>query len=80
MFNVFCLRIETFSSLPPAKSAMTKGAVVGIVMIIFLVVFIAVDATCCYRNHCGLLMCIAVKLFGQKVPGIKKLEEGGEKG
>nr|XP_004568171.1 neural cell adhesion molecule 1 [Maylandia zebra] len=63
-----------------AKSGMTKGAVVGIVMIIFLVVFIAVDATCCYRNHCGLLMCIAVKLFGQKVPGIKKLEEGGEKG
>lgn len=62
----------------PAKSSMTKGSVVGIVMVIFLVVFLAVDATCCYRNRCGLLMSIAVKLFGQKIPGIKMLEEGGE--
>lgn len=55
---------------------MTKGSVVGIVMVIFLVVFLVVDATCCYRNRCGLLMSIAVKLFGQKVPGQKMLEEG----
>lgn len=65
-------------SHPPAKSRMTKGSVVGIVMVIFLVVFLAVDATCCYRNRCGLLMSIAMKLFGQKIPGIKMLEEGGE--
>lgn len=52
---------------------MTKGGVVGIVIVIFLVVFLAVDATCCYRNHCGLLMSIGVKLFGQKVPGLKTL-------
>ncbi|XP_070407830.1 neural cell adhesion molecule 1-like [Nothobranchius furzeri] len=55
---------------------MTKGSVVGVVMLIFLVVFLAVDATCCYRNRCGLLMTIAVKLFGQKVPGLKRVEEG----
>ncbi|XP_034031216.1 neural cell adhesion molecule 1 isoform X2 [Thalassophryne amazonica] len=55
--------------------AMTKGGVVGIVMVIFLLVFLAVDATCCYKNRCGLLMFIGVKLFGQKVPGLKTLEE-----
>lgn len=52
---------------------MTKGGVVAIVIVLFLLVFLAVDATCCYRNHCGLLMSIAVKLFGQKVPGLKML-------
>nr|XP_046256510.1 neural cell adhesion molecule 1 [Scatophagus argus] len=56
-------------------NSMTKGSVVGIVMVIFLVVFLAVDATCCYKNHCGLLMSIAVKIFGHKVPGIKMLED-----
>lgn len=54
---------------------MTKGSVVGIVMVIFLVVFLVVDASCCYRNRCGLIMTIAVKLFGQKVPGVKTLED-----
>ncbi|XP_034063547.1 LOW QUALITY PROTEIN: neural cell adhesion molecule 1 [Gymnodraco acuticeps] len=57
-------------------SSMTKGTVFGIVMVIFLVVFLVVDATCCYRNRCGLLMSISTKLFGQKVPGLKMLEEG----
>lgn len=55
---------------------MTKGSVVGIVMVIFLVAFLVVDITCCYRNRCGLLMSIAVKLFGQKIPGLKMFEEG----
>ncbi|XP_054639180.1 neural cell adhesion molecule 1 [Dunckerocampus dactyliophorus] len=66
----------TIAEQPVRRSSMTKGSVVGIVMVIFLVVFLVVDATCCYRNHCGLLMSIAVKLFGQKVPGLKVLEEG----
>ncbi|XP_061572341.1 neural cell adhesion molecule 1 [Cololabis saira] len=56
--------------------SLTKGTVVGIVMLIFIVVFLVVDATCCYRNRCGLLMTIAVKLFGQKVPGLKMMEDG----
>uniref|UniRef100_A0A8C8DJJ2 Neural cell adhesion molecule 3 n=1 Tax=Oryzias sinensis TaxID=183150 RepID=A0A8C8DJJ2_9TELE len=66
----------------PASSNLTKGSVVGIVMVIFLVVFLVVDATCCYRNRCGLLMSIAVKLFGQKIPGLKMLdgEDGTTKG
>uniref|UniRef100_A0AAV2MBF0 Uncharacterized protein n=1 Tax=Knipowitschia caucasica TaxID=637954 RepID=A0AAV2MBF0_KNICA len=62
---------------PPYKgSTLTKGTIVGIVLLIFLVVFLIVDATCCYKNHCGLLMTIAVKIFGQKVPGMKVLDEG----
>ncbi|XP_051813335.1 neural cell adhesion molecule 1 [Acanthochromis polyacanthus] len=60
----------------PVSRSMTKGTVVSIVMVIFLLVFLVVDATCCYRNRCGLLMTIAVKLFGQKVPGLKMMEEG----
>ncbi|XP_028280604.1 neural cell adhesion molecule 1 [Parambassis ranga] len=70
----------TIAEQPVKSRSMTKGSVIGIVMVIFLVVFLAVDATCCYKNHCGLLMSIAVKLFGQKVPGLKMAEEGEAKG
>ncbi|XP_072317320.1 neural cell adhesion molecule 1 [Eucyclogobius newberryi] len=66
----------TIAERPNKGSSMTKGSIVGIVLVIFLVVFLVVDATCCYRNHCGFLMTIAVKIFGQKVPGLKMLEEG----
>ncbi|XP_032442000.1 neural cell adhesion molecule 1-like [Xiphophorus hellerii] len=60
----------------PASSKMTKGTVVGIVILIFLLVFLAVDATCCYRNRCGLLMAVAGKLSRWKDPSLKKVEEG----
>lgn len=72
------VHLLTCSCLPPVKasSGMTKGSVIGIVMVIFLLLLLVVDATCCYRNRCGLLMTIAVKLFGQKVPGLKMLEDG----
>ncbi|XP_014879595.1 neural cell adhesion molecule 1-like isoform X1 [Poecilia latipinna] len=60
----------------PVSSRMTKGTVVGIVILIFLLVFLAVDATCCYRNRCGLLMAVAGKLPRWKDPSLKKIEEG----
>lgn len=66
----------TIADLPVNSRSMTKGSVVGIVIVLFLVVFLIVDATCCYRNHCGLLMSIAVKFCGQKVPGLKMIEDG----
>ncbi|XP_068592517.1 neural cell adhesion molecule 1 [Cebidichthys violaceus] len=66
----------TIADQPVKVSSMTKGSVAGIVMVIFLVVFLVVDATCCFRNRCGLLMSIAVKVFGQKVPGLQMLGEG----
>ncbi|KAL2084473.1 hypothetical protein ACEWY4_019991 [Coilia grayii] len=64
----------------PTKPGLGKGGVVGIVMLIFLILLIAVDATCCYANRCGMLMFLAVKLFGQKVPGLKSMEEGDGNG
>ncbi|XP_071325975.1 neural cell adhesion molecule 1 isoform X2 [Trachinotus anak] len=70
----------TIADRPMTSRTMTKGSVVGIVMVIFLVVFLVVDATCCYRNRCGLLMSIGVKLFGQKIQGLKMLEEGTTNG
>ncbi|XP_068614849.1 neural cell adhesion molecule 1 [Brachionichthys hirsutus] len=65
----------TVGEQPASGHRMTKGSVVAVVIVIFLLVFFAVDATCCYRHHCGLLRYIAVKMFGQKVPGMKMLEE-----
>ncbi|KAJ8289740.1 hypothetical protein GJAV_G00004760 [Gymnothorax javanicus] len=58
------------------KTTMGKGGVIAIVISIFLVLLIAVDATCCYVNRCGLLMYLAVKLLGEKAPGVKSVEEG----
>ncbi|KAM8734058.1 neural cell adhesion molecule 1-B-like isoform 1-T1 [Acanthopagrus schlegelii] len=61
---------------PVSSRSMTEGTVIGIVMVIFLVVLLVVDAACCYRNQCGLLMFIAVKFFGYKVQGLKLLDKG----
>ncbi|KAL0984979.1 hypothetical protein UPYG_G00151370 [Umbra pygmaea] len=58
------------------KSVLGKGAVAGIVMLIFMVLVIAVDVTCCYTNRCGMLMFLAVRLCGEKVPGMKTVEDG----
>ncbi|TNN35475.1 Neural cell adhesion molecule 1 [Liparis tanakae] len=66
----------TIADQPVRPSRLSNGSVVGIVMVVFLVVFLAVDAACCYRNRCGLLMSIAVKVFGHKVPGLRRLEQG----
>ncbi|XP_068179689.1 neural cell adhesion molecule 1 [Antennarius striatus] len=65
----------TIGEQPVSSRKMTKGSVAAIVIVIFLLVFFVVDLTCCYRNHCGLLMYIAVKVFGKKIPGMKMLEE-----
>ncbi|MGH0182902.1 UNVERIFIED_CONTAM: hypothetical protein FKN15_010612 [Acipenser sinensis] len=44
-------------------------------MVIFLVLLVAVDTTCYFTNHCGLMMCIAVHLLGKRPPGAKGLDE-----
>ncbi|XP_048859770.1 neural cell adhesion molecule 1-like [Brienomyrus brachyistius] len=59
----------------PSKSGMGKAGMVGIVMLIFVVMLVAVDATCCYTNNCGVLMFLAVKLLGRKAPKDKGLEQ-----
>ncbi|XP_036414659.1 neural cell adhesion molecule 1 isoform X3 [Colossoma macropomum] len=59
-----------------SKPSLGKGGVAGIVIIVFLVLLVAVDAFCCYTNHCGLLNFLARKLFGHKLSEAKSLEEG----
>ncbi|XP_067093246.1 neural cell adhesion molecule 1 isoform X1 [Osmerus mordax] len=70
------LDFSTPKAVSKARNGVGKAGIVGIVLFIFLVLLLAVDATCCYTNRCGLLMFLAVRLFGQKVSGLKTLEEG----
>nr|XP_017207042.1 neural cell adhesion molecule 1-like isoform X1 [Danio rerio] len=60
---------------PISQPALGKGGVVGIVMFIFLVLMVSVDAFCCYTNHCGLLNFLARKLLGHKMAETKGIDE-----
>ncbi|XP_051577651.1 neural cell adhesion molecule 2-like isoform X2 [Myxocyprinus asiaticus] len=60
---------------PVYQPSVGKGGVVGIVMVIFLVLMLSVDAFCCYTNHCGLLNFLARKLLGHKVAESKGIDE-----
>ncbi|XP_050987667.1 neural cell adhesion molecule 1 isoform X1 [Labeo rohita] len=60
---------------PVSQPAIGKGGVVGIVMFVFLVLMVSVDAFCCYTNHCGLLNFLARKLFVHKMSDIKGIDE-----
>ncbi|XP_059424414.1 neural cell adhesion molecule 1-like isoform X2 [Carassius carassius] len=60
---------------PVTQPALGKGGVVGIVMFIFLVLMVSVDAFCCYTKHCGLLNFLAHKIFGYKISVSKGLDE-----
>eukprot|EP00062_Callorhinchus_milii_P011289 gi/632957082/ref/XP_007894282.1/ PREDICTED: neural cell adhesion molecule 1 isoform X3 [Callorhinchus milii] len=59
-------------------SGLGTGAIVGILIVVFLILLVAVDVTCYFINKCGLLMCIAVNFCGQAGPGSKgkDIEEG----
>ncbi|XP_072885672.1 neural cell adhesion molecule 1-like isoform X8 [Hemitrygon akajei] len=63
---------------PSNDSGLGTGAIVGILIVVFLVLLVAVDVTCYFINKCGLLMCIAVNFCGQPGPGSKgkDIEEG----
>ncbi|XP_030250929.1 neural cell adhesion molecule 1-like isoform X2 [Sparus aurata] len=71
-----CLGSGVKTEQPVSSRSMTEGTMIVIVMVSFLVVFLVIDATCFYRNQCGLLMFIAVKIFGYKVQGLKLLDKG----
>lgn len=60
------------------SSGMGTGAIVGILIVVFFLLLIAVDITCYFLNKCGLLMCIAVNICGKSGPGAKTkdIEEG----
>ncbi|KAK9536789.1 hypothetical protein VZT92_006550 [Zoarces viviparus] len=59
-------------------SSMGTGAIVGILIVVFLLLLVGVDVTCYFLNKCGLLMCIAVNFCGKAGPGAKSkdMEEG----
>uniref|UniRef100_A0A3Q2CKB7 Neural cell adhesion molecule 1a n=1 Tax=Cyprinodon variegatus TaxID=28743 RepID=A0A3Q2CKB7_CYPVA len=59
-------------------SGLGTGAIVGILIAVFLLLLVAVDVTCYFLNKCGLLMCIAVNVCGKAGPGAKSkdIEEG----
>ncbi|XP_051895612.1 neural cell adhesion molecule 1-like isoform X2 [Pristis pectinata] len=63
---------------PSSDSGLGTGAIVGILIVVFLLLLVAVDVTCYFINKCGLLMCIAVNFCGQPGPGSKgkDIEEG----
>ncbi|XP_054902920.1 neural cell adhesion molecule 1a isoform X9 [Poeciliopsis prolifica] len=60
------------------SSGLSTGAIVGILIVVFLLLLVAVDVTCYFLNKCGLLMCIAVNVCGKDGPGAKSkdIEEG----
>ncbi|NWX59818.1 NCAM1 protein, partial [Promerops cafer] len=65
------------ASTSPA-SGLGTAAIIGILVVVFVALLVAVDVTCYFLNKCGLLMCIAVNLCGKSGPGAKgkDMEEG----
>ncbi|KAB5532960.1 hypothetical protein PHYPO_G00126080 [Pangasianodon hypophthalmus] len=74
--NGFSKPAKIYFSIPQAQHSLGKGGVVAIVLVIFLMLLVGVDALCCYTNHCGILNFLARKLFGPNVTEAKSLEEG----
>ncbi|KAL0994518.1 hypothetical protein UPYG_G00123300 [Umbra pygmaea] len=59
-------------------SGLGTGAIVGILIVVFVLLLVGVDVTCYFLNKCGILMCIAVNFCGKSGPGAKSknIEEG----
>ncbi|XP_067307257.1 neural cell adhesion molecule 1b isoform X3 [Pseudorasbora parva] len=55
-------------------TAMNTGVIVGILILVCVLLLLIVDATCCFINKCGILMCICGKP-GQGTKG-KDIETG----
>uniref|UniRef100_A0A8C8H042 Neural cell adhesion molecule 1 n=1 Tax=Oncorhynchus tshawytscha TaxID=74940 RepID=A0A8C8H042_ONCTS len=63
---------------PTAIPGLGTGAIVGILIVVFVLLLVGVDVTCYFLNKCGFLMCIAVNFCGKSGPGAKNkdIEEG----
>ncbi|XP_044312209.1 neural cell adhesion molecule 1 isoform X7 [Varanus komodoensis] len=78
----FAFRTSSQPTIIPASTSPAAGlgtaAIVGILVVVFVLLLVAVDVTCYFLNKCGLLMCIAVNLCGKSGPGAKgkDMEEG----
>ncbi|XP_051732796.1 neural cell adhesion molecule 1a isoform X5 [Ctenopharyngodon idella] len=70
---------ESFKTQPvQTSSGLGTGAIVGILIVVFILLLFGVDVTCYFLNKCGLLMCIAVNFCGKSGPSAKgkDIEEG----
>ncbi|NXC99649.1 NCAM1 protein, partial [Certhia familiaris] len=78
----YAFRTSAQPTVIPASTSPTSGlgtaAIIGILVVVFVALLVAVDVTCYFLNKCGLLMCIAVNLCGKSGPGAKgkDMEEG----
>ncbi|XP_061448225.1 neural cell adhesion molecule 1 isoform X1 [Rhineura floridana] len=78
----YAFRTSAQPTIIPASTSPASGlgtaAIVGILIVVFVLLLVAVDVTCYFLNKCGLLMCIAVNLCGKAGPGAKgkDMEEG----
>ncbi|XP_051959784.1 neural cell adhesion molecule 1-like isoform X2 [Xyrauchen texanus] len=75
------LSFRTFSeptAIPEISSGLGTGAIVGILIVVFILLLFGVDVTCYFLNKCGLLMCIAVNFCGKSGHSSKDkdIEEG----
>lgn len=66
------------TAIPETSSGLGTGAIVGILIVVFILLLFGVDVTCYFLNKCGLLMCIAVNFCGKSGPSSKSkdIEEG----
>uniref|UniRef100_A0A8C1INX2 Neural cell adhesion molecule 1a n=1 Tax=Cyprinus carpio TaxID=7962 RepID=A0A8C1INX2_CYPCA len=66
------------TAIPETSSGLGTGAIVGILIVVFILLLFGVDLTCYFLNNCGLLMCIAVNFCGKPGPSAKgkDIEEG----
>lgn len=73
-----CFFLPPFEANGSPTAGLSTGAIVGILIVIFVLLLVMVDITCYFLNKCGLLMCIAVNLCGKAGPGAKgkDMEEG----
>nr|XP_033770263.1 neural cell adhesion molecule 2-like isoform X2 [Geotrypetes seraphini] len=67
------------ASLPDAQPVSQQqgigiGGIIGIITVIFIVLFLVVDVSCYYTKQRGMLMCIAVNLLGKQPLGAKRHE------
>ncbi|XP_032565623.1 neural cell adhesion molecule 1 isoform X1 [Chiroxiphia lanceolata] len=78
----YAFRTSAQPTVIPASTSPTAGlgtaAIIGILVVVFVALLVAVDVTCYFLNKCGLLMCIAVNMCGKSGPGAKgkDMEEG----
>ncbi|KRZ77826.1 Neural cell adhesion molecule 1, partial [Trichinella papuae] len=71
---------ETTAEMWTSTASITAGGIVAIVFFVLLIIFIIVDVSCYYINHCGLLMCVCVNLCGKTPPDVKAKEIALEEG